>query len=211
MAAVVPSVISFRVGFAAVELLNTSEARTSENVGEIFSDTDVQDNANTSVVIVTETQHADNEWSNPKQKFKRKKTNNKNKLQKTTAVSGPAADDVKPMSPPSKNETVIIGTGEPGDNASANDFGAPCLQDLAILTYAPSDDERVGTKQEFYEELEEISTGIGQNREIIMLGDFNPRTGRQLISKVVGPHEEDQVNDNVRTETNEPKDHTENL
>ncbi|KAL3266372.1 hypothetical protein HHI36_010549 [Cryptolaemus montrouzieri] len=30
-----------------------------------------------------------------------------------------------------------------------------------VVAYAPSDDERVGTKQEFYEELEEILTGIG--------------------------------------------------
>ncbi|KAL3279840.1 hypothetical protein HHI36_017346, partial [Cryptolaemus montrouzieri] len=34
-----------------------------------------------------------------------------------------------------------------------------------LVVYAPSDDERVGTKQEFYEELEEILTGIGQIRE----------------------------------------------
>ncbi|KAL3287311.1 hypothetical protein HHI36_001786 [Cryptolaemus montrouzieri] len=109
-----------------VELQSQCE---SENVSEIFLDTDVQDSANTSVVTVIEIQHADNEWSNPKQKFKRKKTKNKNKLEKTAAVSGLAVDDVKAMSLPSKNETVIIGTGEPGDNASANestnDFGPP--------------------------------------------------------------------------------------
>ncbi|KAL3275031.1 hypothetical protein HHI36_019803, partial [Cryptolaemus montrouzieri] len=62
--------------------------------------------------------------------------------------------------------------------------------------YAPSDDESVGRKQEFYGELEEILTGIGQNREIIMLGDFYARTGWQLNSKVMGPRGEDQVNDN---------------
>ncbi|KAL3281945.1 hypothetical protein HHI36_005148 [Cryptolaemus montrouzieri] len=35
-----------------------------------------------------------------------------------------------------------------------------------VVSYAPSDYEEVGTKQEFYEELKEILTGIGQNREI---------------------------------------------
>lgn len=65
-----------------------------------------------------------------------------------------------------------------------------------IAAYAPSDDERVATKQEFFEKMEETVANIGNDREIIMLGDFNSRTGCRTDSKVVGQYGEPTVNDN---------------
>lgn len=40
-------------------------------------------------------------------------------------------------------------------------------------------DERIAIKREFFEKIKEVLTNIGSNREIIMLGDLNSRTGCQ--------------------------------
>lgn len=68
-----------------------------------------------------------------------------------------------------------------------------------IAAYAPSDDERKDTKQEFFEKIDETLTEIGNNREVIMLGDFNSRTGREKNNNVVGPFGEETINDNGRS------------
>lgn len=44
--------------------------------------------------------------------------------------------------------------------------------------------------------LNEIIADIGNTREMFLLDDFNSRTGREVNNKIVGPYEEDQMNDN---------------
>lgn len=48
-----------------------------------------------------------------------------------------------------------------------------------IAVYAPSDNELVATKDEFYDNLQEVISNIGDSREIVLMGDFNVRTGSQ--------------------------------
>lgn len=45
------------------------------------------------------------------------------------------------------------------------------------------------TKYQFYEKLARVLGSINATKEILMLGDFNERTGRS--SKVIGRHGED--------------------
>ncbi|XP_072400334.1 uncharacterized protein [Diabrotica undecimpunctata] len=56
-----------------------------------------------------------------------------------------------------------------------------------IAACAPSDDATINVKEDFFQKIEDILNNIGKNREIIMLGDFNSRTGYQKNSRVIGP------------------------
>ena len=68
---------------------------------------------------------------------------------------------------------------------------------LTILgVYVISDDAKEQKKEEFYTKLNGIIAEIGNSREIIMAGDFNGRTGRQIKNQVVGPYGEERVTDN---------------
>lgn len=68
---------------------------------------------------------------------------------------------------------------------------------LAIFgIYAPNEDEPPQIKETFYEELQAALDNVGDNREIIMLGDFNARVGCKIGDKVVGKFGEIQRNDN---------------
>lgn len=62
--------------------------------------------------------------------------------------------------------------------------------------YAPSDDEPVASKDEFFEKLNEVVQQIGSAREIILLGDFNSRTDCRVHDLIIGPFGEINVNDN---------------
>ncbi|XP_044745272.1 uncharacterized protein LOC123307119 [Coccinella septempunctata] len=65
-----------------------------------------------------------------------------------------------------------------------------------LAIYAPSDDESIAYKESFFETLNDVIGRIGDSREIIMMGDFNSRTGRSPDSDIIGPYGEEQVNDN---------------
>lgn len=65
-----------------------------------------------------------------------------------------------------------------------------------IGVYAPSEDEIINTKDQFFTKLNGIIRDIGNTRELFLLGDFNSRTGREVNNKTVGPYGEEQVNDN---------------
>ncbi|XP_044753786.1 craniofacial development protein 2-like [Coccinella septempunctata] len=65
-----------------------------------------------------------------------------------------------------------------------------------LAVYAISEDENASIKDDFFERLNEVVQNVGLNREIILMGDFNGRTGSRRNDKVVGPWGEHTVNDN---------------
>ena len=67
---------------------------------------------------------------------------------------------------------------------------------VIIAVYAPSNDELVMVKDEHQQELTKILDNLGNRKEVIILGDFNARTGSQYGDVVVGPYGEEIVNDN---------------
>lgn len=60
-----------------------------------------------------------------------------------------------------------------------------------LAIYAPSDDESIAGKDSFFETLNDVIGIIGNTREIIMMGDFNSRTGRSPDSDINGPYGEE--------------------
>ena len=61
--------------------------------------------------------------------------------------------------------------------------------------YVPNDGESNSTKDDFYGKLQETIDEIGQNRQILMMGDFNGRTGSKKQDPVVGEFGEGIIND----------------
>jgi hypothetical protein len=56
---------------------------------------------------------------------------------------------------------------------------------LCILgIYAISNDENVLVKEDFLGKLYEVIVGSGNSREILIAGDFNSRTGKQLMTRL---------------------------
>jgi len=73
------------------------------------------------------------------------------------------------------------------------------LQDRKITiigVYAVNDDAPMQKKEEFYENLSSEITKTGNSRKIILLGDFDGRTGKKRKDNVVGQFGEDTTNDN---------------
>ena len=72
-----------------------------------------------------------------------------------------------------------------------------CGKKLCILgIYAISDYENVLVKEDFLGKLNEVIAEIGNSREILIAGDFNSRTGKKINNQIVGPFEEEVINDN---------------
>lgn len=70
-------------------------------------------------------------------------------------------------------------------------------RELVIMgVYAISDDESVSRKDEFYNKLSAVIQRVGRSKEVILMGDFNSRTGNRKDDPVVGPFGEDRCNDN---------------
>ena len=68
---------------------------------------------------------------------------------------------------------------------------------LTILRmYAISDDEHAVVKEDFCWKLNEVIVEIGNSREILIVGDFNSRTGKKVNNLVVSPFGEEVINDN---------------
>lgn len=65
-----------------------------------------------------------------------------------------------------------------------------------IGVYAPSNDVPINEKDQFFTKLNDVIGEIGNSREILLLGDFNSRTGQSRNSKIVSLYGEDQINDN---------------
>jgi hypothetical protein len=63
--------------------------------------------------------------------------------------------------------------------------------------YAVSDDKNVLVKEDFFGRLSEVIVEIGNSRKILIVGDFNSRTGKKINDQVVGPFGEEVINDNV--------------
>lgn len=76
-----------------------------------------------------------------------------------------------------------------------------------LCVYAPSNDKVDLEKVQFYEKLNEILVNIGTTREIILLGDFNGRTGIK-VNQAVGRHGETRINDNGERLTDLCESHT---
>jgi hypothetical protein len=62
--------------------------------------------------------------------------------------------------------------------------------------YAISDDENALVKEDFFGKLNEVIVEIGNIREILIAGDFNSKTGRNINNLVMGPCGEEVGNDN---------------
>ncbi|XP_056647320.1 craniofacial development protein 2-like [Diorhabda sublineata] len=65
-----------------------------------------------------------------------------------------------------------------------------------IATYGPNEDARVDEKEKYYETLNELISQTGNDREIIILGDLNARTGKETKHEIIGPYGENTRNDN---------------
>ena len=65
-----------------------------------------------------------------------------------------------------------------------------------IGVYGPNEDEPVVNKEFFYETLQRVITEFGNNRELVLIGDFNARTGRSSNSLIIGRFGEEESNDN---------------
>jgi len=72
-------------------------------------------------------------------------------------------------------------------------FGA---RTTIIGVYGVNEDENINVKDTFYEQLNNQIINTGSSRELILLGDFNARTGRKDNNKVVGKYGEEIVNSN---------------
>ena len=70
-----------------------------------------------------------------------------------------------------------------------------CKKVTILGVYGISQDEASIKKEEFYRNLNNIINKIGCSRKIIIImGDFNGRTGNRIGTEVVGPHGEERVN-----------------
>lgn len=67
-----------------------------------------------------------------------------------------------------------------------------------IGTYGPNEDEDITEKDQYMELLSQTIREIGNNREIILIGDLNARVGRRYNHHIIGSHGEDTENDNGR-------------
>ena len=65
-----------------------------------------------------------------------------------------------------------------------------------IGIYAPTEDNGVTVKDEFFANLNEEIVKSGSGRQLILMGDMNGRTGRKTGDTVVGNFGKDMVNDN---------------
>lgn len=59
-----------------------------------------------------------------------------------------------------------------------------------------SDDASEMVKNEYIDTLNDIICNVGNQREIIILGDLNARVEKKINYPVIGRHEEETVNDN---------------
>ena len=55
-----------------------------------------------------------------------------------------------------------------------------------IGVYGPNEDETVANKNFFYETLQRVITDLGNNRELVIIVDFNARTGRSSNRHIIG-------------------------
>ncbi|XP_044745745.1 uncharacterized protein LOC123307480 [Coccinella septempunctata] len=78
---------------------------------------------------------------------------------------------------------------------SAN-FNLKGHRTTVIGVYAPNEDATVLEKDQFQEQLEDVLVRVGNQREVILLGDFNARTGRKKNDKVIGEYGEEVLNNN---------------
>ncbi|XP_044745151.1 uncharacterized protein LOC123307015 [Coccinella septempunctata] len=67
-----------------------------------------------------------------------------------------------------------------------------------VGVYGPNDDSNQKEKDDFYTTLDNTLTALGNQREIVVLGDLNARVGRKNGSKIVGIHGEETLNDSGR-------------
>jgi hypothetical protein len=67
---------------------------------------------------------------------------------------------------------------------------------VVIGTYAPTDDSRVDSKEEYFNKLTTVLATINKKKEIWILGDLNARTGKSSNSEIIGRYGEDILNDN---------------
>ena len=62
--------------------------------------------------------------------------------------------------------------------------------------YEPNEDEPVANKIFFYKTLQRVVTDFGNNRELVIIGDFNACTGRSSNNHIIGCLGEEECNDN---------------
>ncbi len=67
---------------------------------------------------------------------------------------------------------------------------------MIIGVYGPNEDEPVANKDFFYETLQRVVKGFGNNRELVIIADFKARTGHSSNSHIIGRFGEEECNDN---------------
>lgn len=67
---------------------------------------------------------------------------------------------------------------------------------VIIAAYGPNEDDTQPNKDAFYDQLNEILSRTGNQRETMVMGDLNARVGAKTDSNVVGRHGENILNNN---------------
>ncbi|XP_072395381.1 uncharacterized protein [Diabrotica undecimpunctata] len=103
-----------------------------------------------------------------------------------------------------ENEEVLATTSENIDSKRSNVSDVLCegrtWRYLAPKKgiYDVNDDANLAEKDQFYDLLNETLIKVGNQREIILLGDFNSRVGKREKDPVIGRYGEEAENDNGR-------------
>jgi len=65
-----------------------------------------------------------------------------------------------------------------------------------VGVYGPNEDELVANKEHFYETLQRVVTAFGNNRELVLIRDFNARPGRSNNNHIIGRFGKEESCDN---------------
>lgn len=67
---------------------------------------------------------------------------------------------------------------------------------ILVAVYTPTDDSSVEVKNAYEKNLTDLLNNIDRRKEVILLDDFNARTGRKADHPVIGNYVEQVTNNN---------------
>jgi len=72
---------------------------------------------------------------------------------------------------------------------------------VIYIVYAPSEDENINTKDQFFIKLNGMIADIENARELFLLDGFNDKIGRKVNNKIVNPYAEKKIDNDTRLMT----------